>query len=75
MFKPKIKKTQTIDIQFQDIMNKNKAFYTHCQLKKAKKAKNLCHALGTLLIKNIKAIFQINMITNNLITIKDIKIS
>ena len=75
VFTSKIKKYQSINIQLVNTIDKNQAFYTHHQFERAKKAKDLYHVLRTPLIKDIKTILQINMIANNLITIKDIKIA
>jgi hypothetical protein len=72
MSKPNIKKSQNINFQLVNTINKNKALYTHCQFERAKNVRDLYHALRTLLSKDFKAILQIYMITNNLITIKDI---
>ena len=56
-------------------MDENKAFYTNRQFAKAKKARELYHALGTPSVQDFKAMLRMNLITNNPITVEDIKIA
>jgi hypothetical protein len=56
-------------------MDENKAFYTNQQFAKAKKVCKLYHALGTPSIQDFKAMLQMNLIANNLITVEDIEIA
>ena len=57
------------------MVDTDKAFFTHQQIEKAKRARELYCALGTPSIQDFKAIIQMNAITNNLITTKDINIT
>ena len=54
-------------------MDENKAFYTNRQFARAKKARELYHALGTPSTQDFKAMLQMNLITNNPITMEDMK--
>jgi hypothetical protein len=45
--KPKIKPLIETQAQFINTINENKAFFTYCQFKQAKRARELYHALGT----------------------------
>ena len=74
IFKPKIKKNKN-EIQMVNTIEENKAFYTHQQYEKAKRARELYHAIGTPSIQDFKAIICMNMIANNPVTIEDIDIA
>ena len=52
----KIKTYQNINIQLVNTSDKNQAFYTHHWFERAKKAKDLYHALRSTSIKDFKAI-------------------
>ena len=70
-YKPPIKKTNN-EIALVNTIKENKSFFTHQQYKKAKRAKELYHALGTLSPKNFKKMITMNAIANNLVTTEDI---
>ena len=53
----------------------NKTMYTDRQFIRAKKARELYHAIGTPSISDFKAIIRINAIKNNPVTIKDVEIA
>jgi hypothetical protein len=75
VFKPKIKKTSHKGRQFITTIDKNKTFFTTRQVKKAKQARELLHALGNPPIQDFKAIICMNSIANNPITMEDIEIA
>jgi hypothetical protein len=56
-------------------VEENKLAYTNRQFERAKKARELYHALGTPSISDFKAIIRMNAIKNNPITLEDIKIA
>jgi len=56
-------------------VEENKSMYTDHQVAKAKRARELCHAVGTPSIKDFKAIITMNCIKNNPVTIEDIDIA
>jgi hypothetical protein len=56
-------------------VDENKGFYTQRQFEKAKKARELYHALGTPSLNDFKAILRMNTISNNTVTLDDIKIA
>jgi hypothetical protein len=51
--------------QFLPSIEKNKNFYTTNQFERAKKARDLYHAIGTPSVNDFKAILRMNMISNN----------
>ncbi|KAI2501792.1 Reverse transcriptase (RNA-dependent DNA polymerase) [Fragilaria crotonensis] len=67
VFKPPIK-----GVQLLNTIEENKTFYTQRQFDKAKRARDLYHALGTPSIKDFKAMLRMNTITNNPVTTEDI---
>ena len=75
IFKPKIKPTIEIREQFVTTIEENKAFFTHRQFERAKRARELYHALGTPSIQDFKAILRMNFISNNPVTMEDIEIA
>ena len=75
VFKPSIKQTTSQEVQLLNTIDENKAFYTHWQFEKAKRARDLYHVLGTPSTHDFKAILRMNIITNNPVTTKDIKIA
>lgn len=56
-------------------MEENKAFFTQHQFERAKRARDLYHAIGTPSVQDFKVIIQMNAITNNPVTTKDIEIA
>jgi hypothetical protein len=50
-------------------------FFTHQQYKRAKRARELYHALGTFSTKDFKNIIKMNAITNNLVTTEYIELA
>jgi hypothetical protein len=60
---------------FMSTVEENKSFYTQRQFDKAKKARELYHALGTPSLSDFKAILRMNAISNNPVTLDDIKIA
>ena len=67
VIKPPIK-----GVQLLNTIEENKTFYTQRQFDKAKRARDLYHALGTPSIKDFKAMLRMNTITNNPVTTEDI---
>ena len=53
----------------------NKEFFTTRQFERAKKARDLFHAVGTPSIPDIQAVLRMNLIKNNPITNDDVKIA
>ena len=74
VYKPR-NKTIPQRIQLLNTVNENKSFYTQRQFERAKRARDLYHALGTPSINDFKSILRMNMITNNPVTTDDIKIA
>ena len=62
-------------IQFINTVEENSRFYTQRQFQRAKKARELYHALGTPSLNDFKAILRMNAIANNPITTLDIKMA
>jgi hypothetical protein len=75
IFKPKINKMSNANAQFFNTINKNKNFFTQQKVEKARRARELYYALGTLSPADFKSIIQMNLITNNPITQGDIAIA
>ena len=75
IYKPKITKSQSSEVQLLNTVNENKTFFTHQQIERAKKARELYHALGTPSPADFKAIIQLNLIVNNPISQEDIKLA
>jgi hypothetical protein len=75
IFKPKIKQLIETQGQFVNTIDENKAFFTHCQFEQAKRARELYYALRAPSIQDFKAILCMNFISNNPVTIEDIKIA
>jgi hypothetical protein len=72
IFKPKIDKTRNTKAQFLNTVEENKIFFTQQQIERARRARELYHALGTPSPADFKAISRMNLITNNPITQEDI---
>ena len=53
-------------------VEENHTFYTSRQYDKAKRARDLYHALGTPSVDDMKAVIRMNLIANNPVTTKDI---
>jgi hypothetical protein len=75
IFKPKIIKTKKNSVQLIQTIDENKAFFTNRQFARAKKARDLYHALGTPSVQDFKAMLRMNIIANNPVTIEDIEIA
>ncbi len=72
--KPKLDSNHTLSApQFLTTVEENKTFYTKRQFEKAKRARDLYHALGTPSLNDFKAIIRMNAISNNPVTSEDIK--
>ena len=63
------------NVQFLSSIEENKGFFTKNQFERAKKARDLYHAIGTPSINDFKAILCMNMISNNPVTTEDINVS
>jgi len=74
-FKPKLKGEMREELRFLTTLEENKTFYTPRQFERAKRARDLYHALGTPSIKDFKAMITINAVRNNPVTVDDIKIA
>jgi Reverse transcriptase (RNA-dependent DNA polymerase) len=78
-YKPSIKKNAISNAQVKDIkiesVEENKAMYTDRQIKRAKTARQIYHALGTPSVNDFKAVLKMNAIKNLPITIEDIKLA
>ncbi len=72
VFTPPVKRNT---LQLLNTVEENKTFYTQRQFERAKRARDLYHALGTPLINDFKAILRMNTVTNNPVTTEDIKIA
>ena len=68
VFKPPIKK----QIQLLNTVEENKTFFTQRQFDRAKRARDLYHALGTPSINDFKAMLRMNTIIGNPVTTEDI---
>jgi hypothetical protein len=60
---------------FIQTVEENKKFYTEREVQRARKARELYHALGSPSLKDFKAIITMNGIGNNPVTIEDIGIA
>jgi hypothetical protein len=56
-------------------VEENKAFYTHRQFERAKRARDLYHAIGTPSLDDFRAIIRMNIIRNNPVTTEDIQLA
>ena len=74
VFKPKVKASPE-KAQLLNTVEENKTFFTQRQFERAKRARDLYHALGTPSINDFKAILRMNSINNNPVTTDDIKIA
>ena len=63
------------NVQFLSSIEENKGFFTKNQFERAKKARDLYHAIGTPSINDFKAILRMNMISNNPVTTEDINVA
>jgi hypothetical protein len=63
------------NMQFMSSVEENKKFYTPNQFERAKKARDLYHAIGTPSINDFKAMLRMNMISNNPVTTEDINVA
>ncbi|KAI2510062.1 Reverse transcriptase (RNA-dependent DNA polymerase) [Fragilaria crotonensis] len=68
VFKPPIKK----QVQLLNTVEENKTFFTQRQFERAKRARDLYHALGTPSISDFKAMLRMNTIIGNPVTTEDI---
>lgn len=68
VFKPSIK-TQ---VQLLNTVEENKTFFTQRQFERAKRARDLYHALGTPSVNDFKAMLRMNTIIGNPVTTEDI---
>ncbi|KAI2506113.1 Reverse transcriptase (RNA-dependent DNA polymerase) [Fragilaria crotonensis] len=68
VFKPPIKK----QVQLLNTVEENKTFFTQRQFERAKRARDLYHALGTPSITDFKAMLRMNTIIGNPVTTEDI---
>jgi hypothetical protein len=73
-FKPLIKKWNN-EVALVTTIEENKMFFTQRQYQRAKKARELYHALGTPLIKDFKNIITTNAIADNPINTEDIELA
>jgi hypothetical protein len=67
--------SKELQVNFINTVEENKKFYTDRQLNRAKKARELFHAIGTPNIEDFKKIIRMNSIKNCPVTIDDIVIS
>ena len=74
VFKPTTR-IRAENAQMLNTLEENKTFYTERQFQRAKRARDLFHALGTPSINDFKAIIRMNTINNNPVTTDDIKIA
>ena len=56
-------------------VDKNKYFFTHQQYERAKRARELYHALSTPSPKEFKQMIMMNAIANNLVTTENIELA
>ena len=63
------------NVQFLSSIEENKGFFTKNQFERAKKARDLYHAIGTPSINDFKAVLRMNMISNNPVTTEDINVA
>jgi len=75
VFKPNIKTKVRDGVQFITTLEENRTFYTTRQFDRAKRARDLFHALGTPSIQDFKAIIRINAIRDNPVTTEDIELA
>ena len=73
VYKPPI--NNNVKAQLLNTVEENKSFYTQRQFDRAKRARDLYHALGTPSINDFKAMLRMNTITNNPVTTEDINIA
>ena len=64
VYKPQIE-MKTNDVQLLSTVEENKSFYTLRQFERAKRARDLYHALGTPSITDFKAMLRMNTVTGN----------
>jgi hypothetical protein len=75
VFKPKITPKNHQGMQLINTVEENKVFYTHRQFERAKKARELYHALGTPSVQDFKNMIKTNMISNNPSNTEDVDIA
>jgi hypothetical protein len=61
--------------QFMSSLDENKQFFTTNQFERAKRARELYHAIGTPSLNDFKSIIRMNIIGNNPVTTEDINIA
>jgi hypothetical protein len=66
---------QLLKTQFVNTVDENKSFYTERQFKRATRARQLFHALGTPSIGDLKAVIRMNLIKNNPVTTQDVDLA
>ena len=68
------KSNQSINSQVQMIttLEENKTFYTDRQFERAKRARDMFHALGAPSVQNVKAAISMGLIKNCPVTVKDV---
>jgi hypothetical protein len=74
VYKPPMNKTKN-RVQLLNTVEENKSYYTQRQFERAKRARDLYHALGTPSIKDFKAMLRMNTVIGNPVTTEDIKIA
>ena len=62
-------------VQFLSSVKENKKFVTSNQFERAKKARELYHAIGTPSVQDLKAVLRMNLISNNPVTTEDIEMA
>ncbi|KAG7371066.1 reverse transcriptase RNA-dependent DNA polymerase [Nitzschia inconspicua] len=62
-------------VQMVETVSENENFYTHREIERAKRARELYQAIGTPSIADFKNIVRSNMIGNNPVTTKDIELA
>jgi len=69
------KRVRFQEAQFLNTVDENKQLYSDRQIDRAKKARDLYHALGTPTVKDLKAAIRMNAVANNPITTQDIDLA
>ena len=74
VFKPTIKKKNN-KVALVNTIEENKLFFTQRQYQRARRARELYHALGTPSIKDFKSIITTNAISDNPVNTEDIELA
>ena len=74
VYKPP-RKESSQRLQLLNMVEENTSFYTQRQFNRAKRARDLYHALGTPSIEDFKSMLRMNTVANNPVTTEDIKIA